>query len=480
MVDYFNKKEISQRAEDELLYEYVMEEMEQEPNYIKGLWAKAMAHSEGNNEKTKSLYMQYRVQSIKDDFKLLEIAYNELSKEKLWDTIKNSFGNDEEKQKIKQEQAQKRETEKYGKIRGWLIFFAISLILGDLSYLQIFTFFTDDMKNTLETLYLNSQESIAKTINISVYTMIIGFFLNILLTVVFFSKSKYIKPIIITFLLFQIVAGFVNAGMTMNLQKEFPDLLSSRDFVMEVIMRPTVGTVFLLIWMFYFIYSKRVKKTFTNEKNVISAILWALVLPIILLFTYTSRINDLSDNYSLSIKAIKLGNENFNNNDTNQARVYYDRAIKLVSNSKSEIIDSKYEIIKLANEIADKYFDKKDYDNAIYFYRIAASKNDNKAKFRLAYSYDKTKKYSKAIKYYLQYIEKEKDEGAMFNLASTYASINDYKNAQKWYKQSFDICIKKARNGDKVAMKKIYFMYLTGHGTKQNVKKAIYWLNKAK
>ncbi len=108
MTDYFNKKEISQRTEDELLYEYVMEEMEQEPNYIKGLWAKAMAYSEGNNDKAKSLYMQYRVQSIKDDFKLLEIAYNELSKDKLWDTIKNSFGNDEEKQKIKQEQKLKQ------------------------------------------------------------------------------------------------------------------------------------------------------------------------------------------------------------------------------------------------------------------------------------------------------------------------------------------------------------------------------------
>ena len=75
MTNYFNKKEISQRAEDELLYEYVMEEMEQEPNFIKGLWAKAMAHSEGNNDKAKSLYMQYRVQSIKDDFKLLDSKF---------------------------------------------------------------------------------------------------------------------------------------------------------------------------------------------------------------------------------------------------------------------------------------------------------------------------------------------------------------------------------------------------------------------
>jgi len=78
MTDYFNKKEISQRAKDELLYEYVTEELEQTPNYIKESFA----------EGEKALYMQTRIQSIKDDFKLLEIDYIELSKEKLWDTLK--------------------------------------------------------------------------------------------------------------------------------------------------------------------------------------------------------------------------------------------------------------------------------------------------------------------------------------------------------------------------------------------------------
>ena len=183
MTDYFNKKEISQRAEDELLYEYVMEEMEQEANYIKGLWAKAMAYSEGNNEKAKSLYMQYRVQSIKDDLKLLEIEYKKLTKEKLWDTIKHSFKSEEERIKLQKEVKEKKEAEKYSKLGGWLIFFAIILILGDLSYLQIFNFFTDTAKNNLELFYLNSQDNIAKTINISAYTMMAGLFFNILLTV---------------------------------------------------------------------------------------------------------------------------------------------------------------------------------------------------------------------------------------------------------------------------------------------------------
>lgn len=32
-----------------------------------GLWAKALAHSDGSNEKAKSLYIKYRAESIKDE-----------------------------------------------------------------------------------------------------------------------------------------------------------------------------------------------------------------------------------------------------------------------------------------------------------------------------------------------------------------------------------------------------------------------------
>jgi tetratricopeptide (TPR) repeat protein len=473
MTDYFNKKEISQRAEDELLYEYVMEEMEIEPNLIKGLWAKAMAHSEGNNDKAKSLYMQYRVQSIKDDFKLLEIAYNELSKEKLWDTIKNSFGSDEEKQKIKQEQKVKQEEEKYGRIKGWLIFFAIILILGNLSYLQIFNFFTDDAKNNLELLYLNSQDSIAKTINISAYTMMAGLFFNILLTISFFSKAKSTKVVVITFLIFQILFGLINAGVTIQLNKEFPDLFTSQEFVTEVIMRPTIGSIMLLIWMFYFIFSTRVKKTFISQKDLGGMVGIALILPVLLGMLYISNINELSDNYNLRTKAMKLGNENLNNNDTNQAKEYYDKAIKLVSYSK-------YEVIEVANEIANKYFEKKDYDNAIHFYKIAVSKNDNGARFRLAYSYSAIKDYNTAIIHYENYLVKNKYEGAMRNVGLLYERIKEYKKAQQWFKKAFDIYIKKGRDGDKEASKWLALMYTYGEGVTKDSTKAKYWEDKAK
>jgi len=82
--------DLSNRS-DEVLYEFVMDEMEQESELIKGLWAKALAHAEGNDSKAKALYMQYRVQAIKDQLSALQIDLSDLSKEELFEIIKNGF-----------------------------------------------------------------------------------------------------------------------------------------------------------------------------------------------------------------------------------------------------------------------------------------------------------------------------------------------------------------------------------------------------
>lgn len=90
MFDYFKKIAISNRADDELLYEYVLNEMESNI-IVKGLWGKALANSNGNDENAKSIYMKYRVQSIKDIFTAREIAYNELTKPKLFKYIQDKI-----------------------------------------------------------------------------------------------------------------------------------------------------------------------------------------------------------------------------------------------------------------------------------------------------------------------------------------------------------------------------------------------------
>ncbi len=88
--DKFKINEISDRADDEILYEYVLTEIEQDIKF-KGLWAKAYANSEGNESKIEPLYMQYRVQSIKDRLVAMEIAYDQMNKKRLFDFIKDKL-----------------------------------------------------------------------------------------------------------------------------------------------------------------------------------------------------------------------------------------------------------------------------------------------------------------------------------------------------------------------------------------------------
>jgi len=64
------QRQSSQRLSEESMYEYVIEEISE--NKIRtGLWAKAIAHSEGNEQHAKSLYIKYRVQSLKDEMELV-------------------------------------------------------------------------------------------------------------------------------------------------------------------------------------------------------------------------------------------------------------------------------------------------------------------------------------------------------------------------------------------------------------------------
>lgn len=90
MFNLIKKKIIQNRLQDEILYEYVAEEIEENIKN-KGLWAKAYAQSEGDLNKVEPLYMQYRVQAIKDVFTSLEIIYSELSRAYLFKFIANGF-----------------------------------------------------------------------------------------------------------------------------------------------------------------------------------------------------------------------------------------------------------------------------------------------------------------------------------------------------------------------------------------------------
>jgi hypothetical protein len=83
------KQIIAHRFAEEILYEYVLDEIEEEGIVSRGLWAKAIAISEGDDNKANSLYMQYRVQSIRDYVETLNYMKEEITKTHLRRLLKN-------------------------------------------------------------------------------------------------------------------------------------------------------------------------------------------------------------------------------------------------------------------------------------------------------------------------------------------------------------------------------------------------------
>ena len=77
LLDKFKRKAettfAESRLEEELMYKHAFREMN--AGLIReGLYAKALAKNSGNEEQTKSLYLDYRVQSIKDELKGMSYA----------------------------------------------------------------------------------------------------------------------------------------------------------------------------------------------------------------------------------------------------------------------------------------------------------------------------------------------------------------------------------------------------------------------
>jgi len=255
---------LEKQNNDELLYEYVLNEIE-ENKKMKGIWAKALAHSDGNDEKAKSLYMQYRVESIQDKFATLGVAYNKLSKEKLFEIINNNFEEEYEKfNTIKAKKIQKEE-EKYNKIGGFLSIFGFFLLIVSVLYFtSLIEYFSDNFKNNLELLYANNQFDTINNINYLVYIDTFRLFMTLLLLFSFFNRSYITKSVVIIYFLSKLIIVPLSIYLIYQINPEF---------VKSPETSKAIGSLFgSLLWALillpYFIFSKRVKKTFAyNDKK---------------------------------------------------------------------------------------------------------------------------------------------------------------------------------------------------------------------
>lgn len=71
MFEKFRRKSAAARLQEEQLYEQVIQELSRGEKRA-GLWAKALANCDGSEQRAESLYIRYRVQSIKDDIEIME------------------------------------------------------------------------------------------------------------------------------------------------------------------------------------------------------------------------------------------------------------------------------------------------------------------------------------------------------------------------------------------------------------------------
>jgi hypothetical protein len=75
MFNIFKKNTAVSRLIEERLYEQVAEEITT-GKLRTGLWTKALANAEGNNEKAEGIYIKLRIQSLKDEQELIKPAAN--------------------------------------------------------------------------------------------------------------------------------------------------------------------------------------------------------------------------------------------------------------------------------------------------------------------------------------------------------------------------------------------------------------------
>jgi len=90
MFGNFKKNESPVQIDEDILYEFVLDEM-QFGKPRKGLLTKAVLESDGDDDKAKSLYLKYRVEAIEQDIQDLQLDPKRFSKEELFHLMETDF-----------------------------------------------------------------------------------------------------------------------------------------------------------------------------------------------------------------------------------------------------------------------------------------------------------------------------------------------------------------------------------------------------
>lgn len=316
----------------------------------------------------------------------------------------------EEMKRLEAEEKEKAEKEKYSKIGGWLTFFGFILVVGNISWLVyiVNTYVGDEFINSIEALYINSNEKQVSYLNMLVAIELLEYFVLLLLTINFFMKSAIARIMMIIYSIVIIVGVPVSIFLLYQINPNMSE------FSGEI--GKMIGSVFwIIIWLFYFIFSKRVKKTFIEREGidtqtrVLWSIFFALLLPLFFAYKYYNSVEEIqksaNDTTSLMMKVNSLVDAKkieealpylYRASDLGDARaqgyicIIYISGDGGITKNLDTAIDWCYKSYKTTNEkevkeiiatqLGNIYLEKEDFTNGKIWYTEALTHVDTEAK----------------------------------------------------------------------------------------------------
>ena len=264
---------------EEKICELISEEIESNSTK-KGIWTKAYSQSEGDEQKTKALYIKYRFDQIKqtqsqvDQENIVKDDEEKVAEENVSNeyTIKLSDRVIKEENALADKIKEVRSQEHYDsgqppeKFGGFLLFlayfFPIAIILSPFAVLL-------ELGSLYETTRFASTEvkdAVSTVSNRMIIFAIIWFFWSIYLISLFYKKN-HLFPIIYCC---SCIVGFA-IGFSINLlfAKEITQVLTDTtigDLIESMYSTPKVifGNLIQILLAFYYLSSDRAKKTFTQ------------------------------------------------------------------------------------------------------------------------------------------------------------------------------------------------------------------------
>ena len=126
-------------------------------------------------------------------------------------------------------------------------------------------------------------------------------------------------------------------------------------------------------------------------------------------------------------------------------------------------------------ELGNKYFDSKNYSQALKYYTVSANQGNSSAQYCLGSMYEQglgiTRDYSEAKKWYIL-AANQGESRAQYYIGNMYEQAENYAEALKWYTLA-------ANQGEPRAQCSIGYMYEKGFGLTRNESEALKWYKKA-